>query len=626
MNAKGKGFIFFGLIILLISLLASVAPGQEVFQFQTHKMKLEILPAATFAARFGDNPDVPRTDAGIIALARKLYPPRKDKQPEAAVTLQECREYEVGVLFAALQNPAVSDLTRRQVDSIIQETVPPLPKTYTSGHFTFYYTDSDTDPDHNVTLDQIEATATRLNSYWDTYVANFKTPKNYLSGGTEMVDVYVYYLGPTLLGETNSSWDSISLNSKWTVKDACNRRTTSAHELFHRVQYAYGYISGTAKMKWIVEGTASWSQKYTNQSIRDYMGWMNRGLNAPNINLINSRSYNACHFWVYLQKLVGSWTAIRDVWDAYETNGNNAKAAVNTVTTDELGKTFNQFVQAWVKANYIKDLDNASTGGYEYYEDEVTQTSCEVTYGPLSHVPRYKKAISNNGDSLAMGGTVQPYGAEYYEFTLGKNFTKLQVRFDGADTGNFSYHLIPIKNGAFLTITNIFQNDYTYTKTLTPGQWDKLAVVVAGLSKGGDYQIIVGSGCLTGVYTGNMGLKWYLNHNTNSNAITGYAEGRSNCDLEKNTIWKVTGTYDAPNVTLSVETSILGWGCCNFTCTGQVTSCFDISGQYNAWGGSWCTSAGYWYIFKVRDYGAMEAELAELEPASPCPDCNRPDE
>jgi hypothetical protein len=493
MKARSKHFIVLGLVILLISLAAGAAPGQEIFQFQTHSIKLEVLPQAVFAARFGNNPDVPRTEAGIIALARKLYPSREVKQPEAlAPPAQECREYEEGVLFAALQNPAVSDLTRRQVDLLIAATVPELPKTYTSGYFTFYYTDNDPNHDHNVTLEDIQATAARLNAYWNNYVANFTTPQHYVSRGRKMVDVNVYYLGDGYFGVTSSFRDHINLNSKLTVSNACKRRTTSAHELFHRVQYSYGYVSGTAKMKWIVEGTASWSQKYTEQNIRDYMNRMNQGLNRPNLNLINDRSYNACHFWVYLQYLVGSWTAIRDVWAAFESNGKNPKAAVNTVATNELGLNFDQFAQAWVKTNYIKDLDNADFGNYAYDETEVTKTSCGITYGPLNQVPRTTNTIIDNTTSFTLEGSVGPYGAVYYDFPLGVDLTELQMQGTGTAPGNFSYHFIGIKNNHRVYLVNRTSDSFTYNKTLAPGQWDKLALVVAGRSRGGDYTITVG--------------------------------------------------------------------------------------------------------------------------------------
>ncbi len=105
-----------------------------------------------------------------------------------------------------------------------------------------------------------------------------------------------YYLGPTRYGSTSSNWDYMKLNSKLVIRDSCKRRTTSAHELFHRVQYSYGYVTGTPNLRWLVEGTASWSQKYTNSPyIRDYMDLMNAGFNRLDRFLIRRRGHDACH-------------------------------------------------------------------------------------------------------------------------------------------------------------------------------------------------------------------------------------------------------------------------------------------------------------------------------------------
>jgi hypothetical protein len=599
MKAKGKSkpFIVFWLAILLISLFAGAAPAQEIFQFQAHNTKLEILPQAAFSARFGDNPDVPRTDADVIALARKLYPPRGVKQPEAAAQpVHRCREYEVGVLFAALQNPAISNLTRSQVDAIIQATIPLLPQTYTSGHFTFYYTDSDTDPQNNVTLAQIQATAAHLNSYWDKYAANFKTPKNYDSGGTAMVDVNVYYLGDGLYGETSSFWDNINLSSKLAVKNACMRRTTSAHELFHRVQYSYGYISGTARMRWMVEGTASWSQKYTNQSLRDYMANMNEGLSAPDRNLFNARDYDACHFWVYLQKLAGTWAAIKEIWAAYELNGFNAKAAVNTVTTSRLGKSFDQFVQAWVKANYLKDLDNA--GSFEYDEDEVLKLSCNKLYGPLSHVPRTTAPAISNDTYWSANGRVLPYGADYLDLPLSSGLDKLEVKVVGAAPGNYSYSFIGIKGNRWKAITNIKStsqsNSYTYKRLLTPGEWDKLALVVAGGSRGGDYAVAVGPDCITGSWANFDSYTYPIELVRDGTSVTGSHYSQS-CGL-----YNITGTYTAPDLTLFLKPQKT---CCDVMYTGSINiHCDSVVGELTRSGApAGCTGTAFWWMHKIKN-------------------------
>jgi hypothetical protein len=558
-------------LLVAIVLITGSAYGQRFYQMQAHGSLIEVLSQEVFEATFGDNTHIPRTERSIIALAEKLYPPLMHKMQPAAPAeeiAEDCGEEDVGVLFAALQNPAVSDSTRKMVNDIIVAAIPPLPKVKysASGHFKIYYTTNNANPIHNVTDAQIDSLATLLDSYWNSYAASFKDPKYKLVGGKKRIDVKVYYISANTLGQTASGWDHIELNSSSCVQNACKRRTTSAHELFHRVQYAYGYVSGTANLKWIVEGTAAWSQKFTNQSYRDYMARMNSGLNSPNTALITGRSYDACHFWTYLQEQASS-SAIKQVWAKYQVNGLKAKEAVGSITSARLGLNFDKFAAKWSKANYIKDLTNAITGGYDYDENAVTKTSCGVVYGPLNKVPVIAGTINANSN-FSQNGSVTPYGAKYHVFTLGATLKDLAVNFKG--TGSFEVAFIGIKGNAWKSITNTAATTYNYKKTLTAGQWDKLAVMVMGTTTAGNYTLKVGS-CIAGEWTDGY-FTWKLTEN--GSTITGTVEGP--CGGTR----AVTGTYTAPNITLKASYTGSNTNCCAFTYTGTVTDCKSISGTW----------------------------------------------
>jgi hypothetical protein len=532
-------FLTMATVILLLSLFLTHAGAYEFTRAKG--IRVPLLTQEAFTAQFGNNPDIKTTDQGITALARELYPPQGKKHllGQAATGEDGCREYQVGVLFASLQNPAISDATRSEVESIIVAAEPAVYKTYTSGHFKIYYTDSDVDPNNNVTLDAVKKLATNLNSYWKTYSAKFKTPQNYLDGTTQMVDVKVYDLGPGLLGETSSFWNYMNLNSSLCVSDDCKRKTTPAHELWHRVEYAYGYVSGTANMGWIVEGTASWSQAYTNRSIRDYMSRMNQGINAPDLALIGGRSYNACHLWIYLERR-GTWAAIRDVWSTYETNGNDAKAALDTIANNRLRMGFDKFVQEWSKTNYIKDLGNA--GVHDYAEDKTTKTSCGVVYGPLAQIPRTSVDIDSTFDSTSPytdTGTVSSYGVDYYEFNLDTTdplLNNLQITVDGAGA---SSSFVDINGSASKKITDGSSNREVYLTTFKPGKLTRVGVIVGGGSAGGNYTIEA-LACptldITGIwddiynYVYDLTLDGTTVHGT---VDTGYGCG----------VWNVRGTY-----------------------------------------------------------------------------------
>ena len=481
-NLKSGIRIRLSLLIILALMIIPVLASAYTYEFQKALgVTIDVLSKEEFKSKFGDNPDIPITDEDVISLAKKVYVPKGEKQLTMETEVEKCGMSAVSLLFASLQNPDISDTTRSVVDSIIAASIPNLPKTYSEGHFVFSYTDN-ADPDNNVTLDNIKQTASYLNQYWDLYTTSFIEPL--VHNPDKIIEVKVYYLGAGLWGRTWYQDDFIELNSM-AVKDGCRRRTVSAHELFHRVQFGYGLDVGGDD--WLYEGTAVSAMKFTNAAIRDYMTYMNIGLDFPDYNLITMKE-DAALFWVYLQERTG-WYAISDVWLTYFANGKNAKAAVNTVARNRLGLTFDQFVGQWAQANYVKDTSNP--GIFDYGEDEKKVTSCGRTYGPLNHVHTEAWTPVKNTTRFIKGGTVSPYGANYYDFSLDPSLTEITIKLHGDATKKLRYYILGMKNNTVMLKTAITTPDYTYTKTLTAGQWDKIALIAFGGYTGGNYQVIV---------------------------------------------------------------------------------------------------------------------------------------
>jgi len=487
-------FILFTIVMLHIPIPGKVQAQEEARQVQFQKSKgitIQVFKSQTFEQKFSGNPLIPRTKEDIISLAKRLYTPATREE-----ILEECAESLYGALFASLANPEITDETRNEVDNIIDLNTPSLPETYTEGHFKFLYTTNNTNTDHNVTLNEIKETAKVLNAAWDDYAANFTTPKHYLSGSgcdkKRMIDVKVYYLGSNLYGSTGSSLDYIELNSKKVVKDNCRRQTTPVHELFHRVQYSYGYISGTAKLKWAVEGTAAWSQKYRAPNVGDWMDRMDQGLSDPDLDLIADRSYNACHFWCYLgQSGQGEMPTIKLVWSTFNTNGNNMVNAVVTAIQNRVpnGATLDQFAGWWSFANYYKDVSNASAS-FDYEEDEWIRTCNSTTHGPLVSVPHTANTL-NVGSNHTINGSVASYGADYYVFSIGSNVQNVQINV-AASTNNFGYAVIELNNNTMVTYQRTPAggwSNYQFSKTISPGSLSHITLVVIGNPNGGNYTV-----------------------------------------------------------------------------------------------------------------------------------------
>lgn len=338
---------------------------------------------------------------------------------------------------------------------------------------------------------------------------------------------------------------------------------------------------------------------------------MNSGLNTPDTALITGRSYDACHFWVYLERRAGTYSAIKAVWANYQINGKNAKAAVNTVTTNRLGVNFDAFVQLWIKTNYIKDLANAPTY-YDYAEDEVTTTSCGVVYGPLRHVPRITKAVLSN-TTWTRNDSVTAYGADYYEFTLATTVKRVEIKIKGTTVGgNYSYHVIGIKSNQQQTLVNSTANEYTFIKTLTPGQWDKIGVVIGGRAIGGNYTISVLC-TIPGKWRDNFNYLWTLNQS--GTTITGTVV-TTTCGT-----WNVSGTYTKPNITLTARIPSPRTGCCTtFTYRGTIRDNCSGSGTWTNTG-TGCGFSGTWSMGKTILSAIPPEEVSAEEGPTPASCC-----
>lgn len=452
--------------------------------------EIPILKKPDFVANFGGNPKVPKNAQALRQLSKHLF------SAEGRAQMDECGEEEYGNLSAALMNPDISDADRDAVDGDADASMPTFNKTYQSGHFRFLYTDNNANPKHNATLANIQATAAIMNAAWNDYTLNFKKPKHYLKIVSlfplkfdELIDVKCYDLGDTLYGVTASGWNHIELNTNKVIKDPNKRKTTPVHELFHRVEYSYGYVSGTPNMKWAVEATASWSQKYRAPEVGDWMQRINSGLANPDGDL-TSRSYDVCGMWCYMGQRAGNErNFIKAAWAGYAPSLFNMKTSLQNAIKAQIGSayTLDAIIGWWNFTNFYKDMSNASAS-FDYAEDENTAGG----YGPLGSVPTTNKTLTKGGAAVATSGSASDYGADYHVYTLSGSPTKVEIKI--TTSGKFGYALVKYKNSTkvqtgYKRTPAGGVGTYTFTETINPATTDRVALVVIGNPTGGSYTI-----------------------------------------------------------------------------------------------------------------------------------------
>lgn len=145
----------------------------------------------------------------------------------------------------------------------IDDPMPFFENRYETDHFVLKWTNRSRDSSDNISDPQIiKDTAGYLETAWEKYTALFGR-KPYTAPGRDKIEVV--FRDIDCYGVADPPDGPIQLNSYAWVKNSCIRKPTSAHELFHKLQYAYGYKTRWNPQEpysWFTEGTAAWSEVF----------------------------------------------------------------------------------------------------------------------------------------------------------------------------------------------------------------------------------------------------------------------------------------------------------------------------------------------------------------------------
>lgn len=500
MNRVALAFAARAVLVAASSVAAGRGQGEQVVM-EKRGVAMPVLSAGEFARLRERDQTIPTDGETVLSLTNLLL--GKDGGSAARTFIVEtmdgeddeaskvvCGEHLYGKLFTALQNPDLDEGVRNQAAADLDAAVPLLDDTLTIGHFRFHFTTSDDDPNasHAVTPEEVKATATVLNDAWDDFAANFCEPKHIDVGGEKIIDVRIYDLPtPGLYGVTASMWDHIELDSVLVVSDECKRQTTPPHELFHRVQYSYGYQSGSEKMKWAVEATAAWSQKHRAKHVGDYKTRVKFGLENPDVALLD-RSYDAAHFWIYMgQQAGGEKEFVRDCWEGFQNAG--MLEPVRAVAMAKVGHNLETCIANWHYASVRKDVSPlAPKYGYEEDEDSV---SCGGTvYGPLRRVVTETHVLNPANPPQVSPGTVSLFGADHHRYIIPAGGSTIKLTVTPADGEAVMCGCTAINGEALVDeATPTAANPYVYERNFGDNPVTDVFLTIVGAPAAADYTV-----------------------------------------------------------------------------------------------------------------------------------------
>ncbi len=435
------------------------------------------------------------------AMSRRSY---KNSTPLLSVRrglitrkFEECHEELYSRIFLGLSNPYLTTKQLGILEADIDDATPEFENSHETEHFILRWTNnSDHAPDNISDSTIIEETGEYLETAWGVYESTFgRTP--YLPEGASKVEIIFQDIAA--IGIASPANGPIQFDSATWVSSPGVRQPTSAHELFHKLQYAFGYRTKhtpSGNYKWFSEGTASWAEVFVWQRVSGAYKILDLFSN-PDLDLY-SASYRALPYWIFFesrQKDSSSDNAIVDLLNKYESLDSSSIYPERTAYAEVIDEDWpenNVYGQAdHLFALFSRDrrLGHWKIGpsgilyptilGPDDNEVEPTLTVTEVNLG--------------SGDTYDNAGTVGGFASDYYRlvFEPETDGQTLDISVDGASSGDFSFYLIWEKNGNWKRAAFPFflEEDYGSSYTLDIPEANSLILIISGRGIGGSYSL-----------------------------------------------------------------------------------------------------------------------------------------
>jgi hypothetical protein len=457
-------------------------------------VEVPVFDQAAWGRLVREDPMLPRSIDHIRDLLAALRRPKGAKAPPRPPRgVDDCQEEALSRALLGLSNPGLRPSDRDEVDELLDADLPSFENVHETAHFVLRWTSTSAHaPDNIADAAIVTETAGYLEEAWTQFNATFgRAP--YVAPGAAKIEVLFYDLSGAI-GSTSPN-GPINLDSELWVTDPGVRRPTSAHELFHRVQYAFGYRTlwpaPPSPVGWFSEGTASWSEVFKWQRVsRSYK--ITDLFATPDTNLQNA-GYAACPFWVFFQvrqQDVPGDNALLTLLQKFEATGNQYQACAETIDEDwPPNNVFGQidtFFALFARERRIGAWRTGPTGGLyptilgpDGATLSPTVAASDVNLGPAS--------------TQTVPGSVTSLGSDYIRLVLGPGTDgrTLSMGVAGSAGTDFTVTLVHERAGQFRKA--VFPpgatTSWSGTEVINLSEADAIVVIVSGRAAGGGYTL-----------------------------------------------------------------------------------------------------------------------------------------
>ncbi len=470
------------------------------------KMSVPVLSAKGFRTLANADPSIPRSYPQLKQLCARLFDRKRRRsmtkrrvrlRPRAGFLVkpfEECLESSYSSFFAGLMNPRLRKAEVKDLEADMDADTPDFENTLETDHFVLKWTNESDDAADNIADDTIiTETGEHLEAAWDQYVDHFgRTP--YVPSGSDKIDVVFQDIGG--YGVASPPDGPIKFDAENWVSQPGIRRPTSAHELFHKLQYAFGYRttwSPVSPYKWFSEGTASWSEVFVWQRVSASYK-IEDLFSAPEMSVYDG-SYRALPFWVFFQarqKSNATDKPMRNYLEHYEDHGDEEQALAESIDDEwaannvyrSPGALYSLFSRERARGNSWKvGPTGAVYNDILAPDDSVIDPTLDQTVVPMESGDVYSVPTQS----------VDPLAAWYYkfEFAASTDGHSFDLTVDGDPAGDFAFYLVWFKDGVFTRAIFPFHHteDHGTSLDLDLSDSNELVMIVSGRDVGGSFSL-----------------------------------------------------------------------------------------------------------------------------------------
>lgn len=450
------------------------------------------------------DPLIPRSFSQLKLIGAKIFNRKYRKQlrdrhwdiqPHRGLLthgVEECGEAAYYQYYTGLSNPWLSNAQRDEVEADIDADMPVFENSIETDHFILRWTNASANAVDNIADSGIITdTGNYLETAWDTYRTTFGRDPYVAPGATKIEVVFHDIAG---LGLASPPEGPIQFDAWNWVNDPGIRQPTSAHELFHKLQYAFGYRTTWAPAfpyKWFSEGTASWAEVFVWQRVSRAYKILNLFSN-PDINLYDA-SYRALPFWIFFQARQQDSpidNPMVSFLQKYELSGDEEQALEQAVgdewASNNVHRELAHFFALFSRERTRNAWKTGPSGAL--YQDILGPDD-----NPIAPALLRTEVPMGLGDSYIDAGTVSQLGSDYYRFSFNADADGATFAFsgEGAPAGDYSYYLVWEKAGAFVRGVFPFMviEDYSFSEAINLDFADSVTVVISGRGVGGTYNL-----------------------------------------------------------------------------------------------------------------------------------------